>query len=114
MTQELIERFHNAMLGIYDAAGKLKKPYYPRRFLKMVNDHGGKEAADILLLPTANYATGLGELFEHGGRDALRKSVEYLVLSNPWRVLFTDNQLAEARKRMKAMGIISLPVEDAL
>lgn len=46
MTQELIERFHYAMLGIYDAARKLKKPYTPRRFLNMVNDYGGKEAVN--------------------------------------------------------------------
>ncbi|MCX6178830.1 MAG: hypothetical protein NT163_05610 [Chlorobiales bacterium] len=72
------------------------------------------EAADRLLLPTANYTIGLGELFEHGGTDALHKSVEYLVLSNPWRALFTDKQLAEARKRLKVMGITSLPVEDSL
>ena len=116
MTQELIERFHYAMLGIYDSASKLKKPYYPHRFIQMVNEYGGKEAADRLLLPSANYATGLGKLFEHGGPDALRKSVEYLVLSNPWRVLFTDKQLAEARKRLNAMGMesISLPIEDSL
>ncbi len=94
------------MLAIYDKAGDLPDPYRPTRFKKMVQDYGGKEAADRLLA-SSETPVGLGKLFVHanGDYEALKISMEYLVLSDPWKTLFTEEQLAVARKRLKDMKV---------
>jgi hypothetical protein len=94
----LEQQFHQEMLEIYESARRLKPPYYATRFLRMVNEHGGKIAADMLLA-TGQPSEGFTELFLRGRR--LDLSVEYLVLKRPWRVLFTPDQLAVARKRLR-------------
>nr|WP_315597409.1 hypothetical protein [uncultured Cupriavidus sp.] len=99
MTAPTPEQFDQAMRGIYDAALRLKPPYRATYLLGMVNRHGGKEAANRMLA-TPKPSEGLTELFLRGGREALRLSVEYLVLQQPWRTLFTEEQLAVARKRL--------------
>ena len=76
-----IERqFHQAMLDIYESARHLKPPYYATLFLQMVNERGGKSAADALLA-TDQPSYGFTELFLRGRR--LDLSVEYLVLKQP-------------------------------
>jgi hypothetical protein len=97
----LEELFTEAMLGIYEAAKKLKRPYHAPRFLRMVHEHGGKETADRLL-GTSEPSDGFTELFLRG-KECLKISVEYVVLQNPWRELFTDEQLTIARKRLIAV-----------
>lgn len=99
MIKELTEQFHQEMLHIYDAALKLKPPYKAKTFLKMVNEHGGKATADKLLA-TTKPSDGFTELYLRG-KDSLRLSVEYLVLTDPWKALFNENQLAIATKRLK-------------
>lgn len=42
MADDQTERFHHAMLEIYDAAAKLKPPYRASRFKLMVNERGGQ------------------------------------------------------------------------
>src|SRR4051812_34255521 len=86
------------MLGIYDAAKRLKPPYSPNDFRRMVLEMGGKDAADKLLA-MGNPSEGFGTLLLRG-KDALKLSVEYLVLQSPWRALFEPEQLAVARKRL--------------
>lgn len=98
MTDRTLEQFDHAMRGIYDAALKLKPPYRATYFLRMVNEHGGREAANRLLA-TNRPSEGFTELFLRGPEN-LRISVEYLVLQKPWRDLFTAEQLAIARKRL--------------
>jgi len=95
---ELERQFHQAMLQIYEDARRLRPPYYATRFLRMVREHGGRRAADTLLA-TGEPSEGFTELFLRGRR--LDLSVEYLVLKHPWRDLFTADQLAVARKRLK-------------
>jgi hypothetical protein len=96
---ELETRFHEAMLGIYEAAKRLKPPYYAPRFLRMVHEHGGKETADRLLA-TGEPSEGFTQLLLRG-KENLKISVEYLVLQNPWLDLFTTDQLEIARKRLR-------------
>lgn len=110
MTEKLINLFNLEMLAIYDAALKLKPPYRATLFLRMVNEHGGKGAADILLA-TGNPSSGFTELYIRG-KENLKLSVEYLVLKNPWRNLFSEEQLAIARKRLREVDC-PLPSDDA-
>ncbi|APR34340.1 hypothetical protein [Paraburkholderia sp. SOS3] len=98
MTDATLEQFDRAMRGIYDAALRLNPPYRANLFLRMVNEHGGKEAANRLLA-TRNPSEGFTQLFLRG-LENLCLSVEYLVLQKPWRDLFTAEQLAVARKRL--------------
>ncbi|KVE90682.1 hypothetical protein WJ01_01180 [Burkholderia vietnamiensis] len=109
MTNKTLEQFDQAMRGIYDAARQLKPPYHATYFLRMVNEHGGKEAANRLLA-TANPSEGFTQLFLRG-RENLRLSVEYLVLQQPWCDLFTEEQLAVARKRLISVEC-PLPADD--
>lgn len=98
MSQNLLEDFHQHMLAIYDSALKLKPPYRAAYFLQMLGEHGGKGTADRLLA-TNKPSAGFTELFLRG-KENLRLSVEYLVLCEPWRTLFTPEQLEVARKRL--------------
>lgn len=106
---QLLQGFHQAMLGIYDAARRLKAPYTPVDFRRMVVEMGGKGAADKLLA-SSNPSEGYGTL-PLRGKDALKLSVEYVVLQNPWRALFEPEQLAVARQRLIDVKC-DLPPED--
>ena len=44
--KQLEADFHHAMLEIYDLAKKLPTPYRATRFKQMVDEMGGKAAAD--------------------------------------------------------------------
>jgi hypothetical protein len=98
----LLAEFHQAMLGIYEAARRLKPIYTPTDFLKMVNELGGKATADRLLAKNAP-SSGFTELYLRG-KENLKISVEYLVLQNKWRELFNPQQRAIARKRLQDVG----------
>ena len=71
---QLEKRFHQAMLGIYDAAKRLKPPYNATRFLRMVNEHGGKDTADTLLA-TPDVSEGFTELFLRGRRPRFERRI---------------------------------------
>jgi hypothetical protein len=107
--ERLLIQFNEAMLGIYHAARRLKPPYVPGDFLNMVVEMGGKAAADKLLAMT-NPSDGFGTLLLRG-KEALKLSVEYVVLQNPWRQLFEPDQLAVARRRLQDVRC-ELPPED--
>ena len=95
---QLERDFHDAMLGIYHAALKLKPPYPATYFRRMVLERGGRQTASDLLA-TGEPSSGFTELYLRDKR--LDLSVEYLVLTKPWRDLFTENQLEVARKRLQ-------------
>lgn len=107
----LESQFDDAMLDIHRAAGGLTPPYRAHGFLSMVRELGGKETADRLLAKREP-SEGFTELFLRG-RENLKISVEYLVLCNPWRQLFTDDQLVIARRRLLDVEC-SLPPDDAI
>lgn len=96
-TNQLESQFHEAMLGIYESAANLAPPYLATRFRGMVLELGGKETADVLL-STPDVSEGFTQLFMRGNR--LDLSVEYLVLKNPWRQLFSAEQLRVAETRL--------------
>ena len=100
MSQELESRFHAAMLQIYDDASAACQGYRPTRFRQLVNEKGGLEAASVLLRGTKP-ASGFTELFLCGH---LELSMEALVLKDPWRQLFSEAELSEAKKRLDDVG----------
>jgi len=99
MTKNLEAAFHQEMLGVYERA-KTECRYNAIRFREMVNDHGGRAAAK-LLLASKRHPEGLTRLWEEGRLDI---SMEVLVLTEPWRMLFTDEELRITQKRLDALG----------
>ncbi len=91
-------RFTDAMREIYRRAAT-ELDYRPVRFLQMVEELGGVAAATELL--AAPLQEGFTTLWEHGRLDL---SMEALVLQPRWRPLFTDGELAEARRRLDEAG----------
>ena len=91
---DLQAQFHQEMLRIYDEASDFG--YRPTYFRRMVNDHGGVQAAKILLAKDAP-SYGFERLWEEGRLDL---SVEALVLRQPWRGLFDLDELREAYRRL--------------
>ena len=96
---ELEFQFDDAMLGIYYAALD-QIGYRATRFLRMVNRDGGLGAANALVW-SDNLSDGFIRLWEEGRLDL---SVEALVLREPWRCLFSDDELERARRRLEDMG----------
>ncbi len=102
MIDPLEERFHAAMLNIYESGVRLKPPFRATRFLALVNRIGGKSAADQLLA-TPNPST-VSDLFLRG-HEAMKLSVEYLILQKEWSTLFSEEQRTIAKKRLEQVGI---------
>lgn len=90
--------FHEEMLRIYEKAKEFG--YTPTYFLGMVNELGGVKAAKRLLRGD-NISYGLWRLCEEGRLDL---SMEALVIRDPWRLLFTDAELENARRRLDELG----------
>ncbi len=99
MASQLERQFHQKMIEIYQLAAS-ECDYRPTRFLQMVNERGGLATArDLLRAPRP--AEGLSILWE---KQRLDLSVEALVREEPWRSLFSRDEIAEADKRLKALG----------
>jgi hypothetical protein len=88
----------DTLRGTYEAARK--RGYVATYFLKMLKEHGGMETAKRLLAKSGPQ-TGLFELWN---LDLLHESMEVVVLQEKFRVLFTDEELAEARRRLEELG----------
>ena len=98
MDDRLADEFHQAMLDIYDKAKE--HDYHATYFLRMIQQHGGVNAAKRLLqASSAQY--GLSRLWELG---LLHISVEALVVQKRWAPLFTDAEQRKARERLLEYG----------
>ena len=91
-------QFTEAMRQIYRQAAT-ELDYRPIRFLQMVEELGGVATAKELL--AAPVQEGFTTLWEHGRLDL---SMEALVLQPQWSSLFTESELAEARRRLSDAG----------
>jgi len=96
VASQLERQFHQKMIEIYQRAAR-ECDYRPTRFLQMVTERGGLAAARDLLR-ASRPAEGLSILWQHQRLDL---SVEALVCEEPWRSLFTEDEIAEAKKRLR-------------
>jgi hypothetical protein len=92
-------RFAREMMRIYERA-KAECNYNPTRFLQMVTERGAIDAAHALLAGDS-FSEGLTKLWE---KKRLDLSLEALVLRDPWRQLFTDDELRTAERRLRELG----------
>ena len=83
--------FHDAMMNIYRRA-KSEVDYNATRFLRMVGEQGGHQAA-LTLLHSPDVSEGYTALWELGRLDL---TVEALILQPEWQELFTDEDRARA------------------
>lgn len=91
--------FDKAMHEIYDNALS-QCGYRATRFLNLVNQIGGYEAARQLLRSDV-HPEGLTALWEHGRLDL---SMEALVVQEQWSALFTADELKLATRRLQKLG----------
>ena len=96
MTDKLESAFDEAMRNIYQSALSECR-YRATRFLQMVEQYGGVSAAKQLL-HSPGHPEGLTKLWELRRLDL---SMEALVLKDPWKTLFTEEDIRIARKRLK-------------
>ncbi|MFE0362313.1 hypothetical protein [Streptomyces griseoaurantiacus] len=96
MTSEAERQFHRAMvLGVERLKREIS--YNATRFMEMVGELGGVEAARQLLRGR-DASDGFTALWEHG---RLEMSVEAFVLLPWYRELFTEEQLETAERRLR-------------
>lgn len=98
MEQPIEDAFHQAMVELHKQGSRVLGGRFGSAFLNMVNQYGGKEAADRLLLGRTP-SEGFANLFL-SGKENLVHSVEHLVLRDPWHTLFDEDQLEEAKCRL--------------
>lgn len=101
---DLHTAFHRTMLDIYTQARKECR-YTATYFIQMVTEHGGLEAAKMLL-HTNTPSDGFTTLWEHHRLDL---SVEYHVLLPQYAPLFTDEERAIARRRLEQYDFTAFP-----
>ena len=101
ISKNLEPAFHEAMRNIYKRANA-EYHYNATRFLQLVTDQGGLRAAQILLKP-GSVSDGLMRLWKESRLDI---SMEALVQQEPWRRLFTTEELSIAYKRLLDLGYV--------
>lgn len=94
----LEKAFEEAMLDTAEVSKGYK--YNPTYFVQMVYEHGGVGAAKRLLAKPEP-SEGLFKLWEI---ERLDISMEAIVLQPQFAPLFTSEELAEARRRLEALG----------
>jgi len=96
--KELESKFEAEMLRLYEEAKKLG--YNATRFLQMFRRFGGVATAKKLLANEDYIQEGIIKLCELGRLDL---SAEALVSKPEYKDLFTETELATARKRLKEL-----------
>lgn len=100
MPEQLDIEFHEAMLNIYRCA-KSEANYNAQRFLQMVVDHGGLEAARMLI-HADTVSHGYTALWERGRLDL---TVEAMIVESPkFHSLFAEDEMGICSKRLTDYG----------
>lgn len=102
MPSQLELDFHRAMVDVYRRA-KTEAGYDANRFIQMVSEIGGVEAAKSLI----NSSTPSDGYTELHLRKRLDLAVEALVVENPkWHALFEPEEIQRAKVRLKEYGYV--------
>jgi hypothetical protein len=95
---DLEEQFHHAMIGVYENAKDHQ--YFATYFKRMLDEYQGVETAKKLLAKPG-VQEGLMKLWE---LKLLNQSMEALVIQERFRPLFSADEIAEAHRRLEALG----------
>lgn len=93
----LEDQFHRAMISVYENAKE--HDYFATYFKRMLDDYQGVETARRLLAKQEIQA-GLMKLWE---LKLLSQSMEALVIEERFKPLFSDAEIAEARRRLEEL-----------
>lgn len=99
MNNLLDDAFDQKMIEVYERA-KTECHYKAVRFHQMVQQDGGLATAKMLLA-AKHYPEGLTRLWELKRLDI---SMEATLIQEPWCTLFSPEELAIAKKRLKELG----------
>ena len=99
MPSDIERRFNDAMLDVYRRA-KAEANYNATRFLTMVTEQGGYDAA-WTLIHASTVSDGYTALWDRGRLDL---TVEAVILQPEWRDLFSDHEREIARRRLEGYG----------
>lgn len=94
---------HVALHGTVEAA--LKRGYKPNYFIQMLEHDGGLKTAKKLI---ASQGPQKG-LFTLQGLGLLGESMEAVMLQERFKSLFTEEELAEAHRRLEELGYFGKP-----
>jgi len=94
----LEEQFHHAMIGVYENAKE--HDYFATYFKRMLDEYGGRQTAKRLLAKQ-EMQEGLMKLWD---MKLLDQSMEALVVQERFNPLFTNAEIAEARRRLEELG----------
>jgi hypothetical protein len=97
---DIRKEFDQAMFTIYRRA-KSEANYNATIFLSMLSSKGGLATAKYLINPKQP-SDGYTHLYERGRLDLTVEAM--LVENSQWHGLFTEDELASARKRLQAYG----------
>lgn len=95
----LEKEFDKGMRAIYEKA-KTECNYIATRYLQMLSKYGGLKTAKRLLSDNKLHY-GLVKLYECNRLDL---TVEALVTKEKYRTLFTDNEIKEAKRRLRDLN----------
>ena len=100
MPEQIDIEFYEAMLDIYRRA-KREAKYNAQRFLQKVVDHGGIEAARMLI-HADTVSDGYTALWERGRLDL---TVEAMIVESPkFHSLFTEDEMGICSRRLADYG----------
>jgi len=97
--KEIEKRFNNDMVNIYNTA-KRESGYNANRFIKLVSEKGGVEAAKQLISKEGG-TYGFEVLWENNRLDL---SVEAHVIKEEYKDLFTEEERQLCIDRLKKFG----------
>lgn len=97
--RDLENQFHRAMVNVYERALRVCR-YNATRFIQMVQNYGGVEAAKRLL-HTPGFQYGFKELWLCGRLDI---TMEALVIQTQYAELFTEEEIQIAKTRLEECG----------
>jgi hypothetical protein len=94
----LKEEFTLELRGTIEAARN--RNYIPTYFIRMLDQYDGVETAKRLLA-TSEFQSGLIKLYE---LELLEDSMERVVIKPKYSPLFDEDEIEEARRRLRALG----------
>lgn len=110
MNNPIEELFHEAALQVYKDG--LVYNYRANRYLQKVRKDGGVKAAKSWLKPKNKEKEPTKGFLILKDLDKLSLSLEALVLRDPWKTLFTPEELEVAKKRLVKYGYKGVEVQD--
>lgn len=104
MNEDLIAKFHEKALQVYEE-GKRATGYRGTRYLQKVRKDGGLKAAKSWLKRRGKNDAPTGGFLKLVDFGRLDVSLEAQVIQDPWAQLFTPEELAIARESELISGI---------